>query len=163
MPPQFFHNLGKGPLRETPAATLGPYFEKDYLGRGLALLDWNRDGRPDFCVSHLDAPFALLTNRTADAGHSLAVRLVGTRGSREPIGARVTVRTKSGTLTSQLAAGDGYACSNERVLRFGLGPATRTEELTVTWPSGERDVFKNFDADRELVIVEGSGRSVSVE
>jgi hypothetical protein len=75
----------------------------------------------------------------------------------------VTVRTKSGTLTSQLAAGDGYACSNERVLRFGLGPATRTEELTVTWPSGERDVFKNFDADRELVIVEGSGRSVSVE
>ncbi|HEV7225721.1 MAG TPA: FG-GAP-like repeat-containing protein, partial [Pirellulales bacterium] len=54
MPPQYFRNLGGGRFAERPAEELGDYFQGKYLGRGLARLDWNRDGREDFVVSHLD-------------------------------------------------------------------------------------------------------------
>jgi len=48
MRPQFFRITGGGTLRELMAPAAGPYFRDKYLGRGLARLDWNRDGKMDF-------------------------------------------------------------------------------------------------------------------
>ncbi|HEX6987147.1 MAG TPA: VCBS repeat-containing protein, partial [Planctomycetaceae bacterium] len=46
MRPQFFRNTGGGRFVEL-FDEAGAYFGRKYLGRGLARLDWNRDGRPD--------------------------------------------------------------------------------------------------------------------
>ncbi|HEX6985662.1 MAG TPA: FG-GAP-like repeat-containing protein, partial [Planctomycetaceae bacterium] len=113
---QFFRNLG-GRFEERPADAVGAYFGKERLGRGLARLDWDRDGRDDFAVSHLFEPVSLVTNRSPSAGRSLALRLVGA-GARDAIGATVRVTAGGRTWTKQLTAGDGYQCSNERRLTF---------------------------------------------
>ena len=49
----------------------GDYFAGKYIGRGVARLDWNRDGLPDLVVVHRDRPVALLTNRTDRTGRGL--------------------------------------------------------------------------------------------
>src|SRR6185369_14929592 len=77
MPPQVFRNQQGRRFTEVPGDTLGTFFQGRYLGRGLAKLDWNRDGRADVGISHLHAPFALLTNRTPSTGRLLTVRLAG--------------------------------------------------------------------------------------
>lgn len=58
MPAQIFVNE-EAEFRYVPGTEIGPFFEKRWLGRGLALLDWNRDGLIDVGISHLHAPFAL--------------------------------------------------------------------------------------------------------
>lgn len=155
MPTQYFRNLGKAKFSEVPAERLGPYFAGKYLGRGLARLDWNRDGLDDCAVSNMQAPAALLTNRTAIHGHFLTLRLVGTQTSRDAIGTRVTVKAGDQSWTQQLTAGDGYQASNERKLHFGLGPKTQVEEVTIHWLGGQSQTLAGLMADSEWLIVEG--------
>ena len=155
MPPQFFHNRGQAHFQELAAQNLGPYFQQRYRGRGLARIDWNRDGREDFIVSHLDAPAALLTNQTKEHGHHLAIQLVGTNSSRDAIGSRVTVTSGDETWTAQLTAGDGYQASNQRQLVFGLGKVSQLDTLRVDWISGTSDTFTKLPLNSEIRIVEG--------
>jgi hypothetical protein len=159
MPPQYFRGLGGGTFTEIPANKLGEFFAGKYLGRGLARLDWNRDGREDFVVSHLDAPVALVANTSTETGHYLAVQLRGVKSSRDAIGARVTLESAGRRRTQWLIAGDGYQASNERELIFGLGPETRVEKLEIHWPSGLTQQFVDLAADLELIFVEGSSRA----
>ncbi|MCH8829834.1 MAG: CRTAC1 family protein, partial [Planctomycetes bacterium] len=161
MPAQFHRNLGGGRFQELSAKKLGPFFAKKHLGRGLALIDWNRDGREDVVISHLDAPVALLTNITTETGHFLAVRLRGVRCSRDAIGTAVTVETVSGRQVRQLTAGGGYQASNERRLVFGLGKDDRVRKLTIRWPSGTVQQYDDLTADRELTFVENVQRAFS--
>ncbi|MCA9117898.1 MAG: VCBS repeat-containing protein, partial [Planctomycetaceae bacterium] len=75
MPGQVFLGLGGGRFEQIPAELAGEYFTGSYLGRSLARLDWNRDGLEDAVISHLDAPVALLTNRTAPHGNFVSLQL----------------------------------------------------------------------------------------
>jgi tetratricopeptide (TPR) repeat protein len=154
MPPQFFENVGEGRFRLGDAAALGPYFQGNYLGRGMARLDWNRDGKEDVVISHLDAPAALLTNTTEDPGRFLALKLVAVRTARDAIGATATVTAGGRTWIRQLTAGDGYQASNQRLLTFGLGDAQRVDKLAIQWPSGVTQEFTDLPVDVELLAVE---------
>ncbi len=157
MPPLCFRNTGHGRFETVPADQLGPYFAADYIGRGLARLDWNRDGRQDAVITHLDAPLALLTNTTGKTGHHLVLRLVGTRSGRDAIGATVTAVAGNRSWTSQLTAGDGYLVSNQHQLVIGLGTTRTLDSVSIRWPSGQHQQLARVDADRTLVIVEGRG------
>lgn len=162
MPTQFFRNSGNARFTEVAAKQLGHYFESKSLGRAVARLDWNRDGRPDFCVTHTDAPFALLTNQTSQTGHYLAVTLRGVESSRDAIGTTVIVRAADRTWSQQLTAGDGFCASNQRQLVFGLGPVSTVEQLTIRWPAGSDQSFSNLAANRELIFVEGQSEPYPV-
>lgn len=158
MRPQFFANTGTGSspgFAELTASDVGSYFESELLGRGLAVLDWNRDGRPDFCVSHLDSPAALLTNETADVGHYLAIRLCGVQSCRDAVGTRIRVVADGQTSFFQLTGGGSYMSTSERFVLCGLGHAARIDELRIQWPSGTTQTFQNPDIDQSLVAVEG--------
>lgn len=156
MPAQFFRNLGNARFQELSEHTLGPYFAKRRLGRAVARIDWNRDGCADLCVTHVDSPTALLTNRGDAVGHSISVRLRGVNCSRDAIGSTVTVTTANQSQTHQLVAGDGFSASNERQLIFGLGAQETIDLLTVKWASGLIQSFVDVAVDREVLLIEGN-------
>lgn len=159
--PQCVWNTGTGTFREIQNPSLGSYFQNKWLGRGLARLDWNRDGREDFAVSHLDKPAALLTNRS-EAGNYLRLHLVGTASAREPVGATVTCVVGTHRHVRQLTAGDGYMASNERVLTFGLGRETQIDRIEIRWPSGTSSEFRGLTASTEYIIVEQSRNPIEL-
>jgi len=156
MPAQFYRNRGSGRFELVPSDEVGSFFAEPRLGRSLARLDWNRDGRDDACVSHLDSPVALLTNRTPKAGHFLSLRFVGTRGSRDAIGTVVRLWTAGRQSTFQLTAGDGFQCSNERRIIVGLADDDRVAELDIDWPGGTTQTWRDVAADQELLVIEGN-------
>ena len=158
MPPQFFRNLGNGRLALVPADGLGPYFSREFLGRALTRVDWNRDGREDAVITHLDQPVALLTNSTQQTGRYLAVRLRGVQSSRDAIGTTVIVHTQARTISRQLTAGDGYQASNERLLMFGLSDAKSVERIEIKWPSGAKDSFEGMGVDQQYLAIEGASQ-----
>jgi tetratricopeptide (TPR) repeat protein len=158
MLPSYFTNDGQGHFAQVPAETLGPYFQQKHLGRAVARLDWNRDGREDVIICHSRAPAALLTNTTAKPGHHLTIRLVSTASARDAIGTTVEVVAGGKKIVRQLSAGDGFQASNERALVFGLGPNAAVESVVIHWMSGRDQHLAGMPADKELLIVEGRDR-----
>lgn len=155
MVPQYYRNLGSGQFEEAPANSLGPFFQRKSLGRGLARLDWNRDGREDFVVSHMNSPAALVENQTPATGHYLTVELRGVQSARDAIGTVVQLKCGDRSWTKQLTGGDGYQATNQRQLVFGLGEATKIDELTVRWPSGLSQTWRALPVNAAFVLIEG--------
>ena len=162
MPPQVFRNLRGKRFEEVPGTKLGPFFQKGYLGRGLATLDWNRDGKTDVAISHLHSPFALVTNQTKSSGTPLVIKLVGRTGAREPTGAIVRVQTESRVMFRLLTAGDGYLSTNERRLAFAIPKGEQVNQLDVKWPRGVMQHFGAVRAGLEVLLIEGSGTPISL-
>ncbi|MDB5385303.1 MAG: putative system TPR-repeat lipoprotein, partial [Planctomycetaceae bacterium] len=160
MSPQYFRNLGGGRFEELGPQKSGDFFSQKLLGRGLARLDWNRDGREDFAVSHLNSAAALVLNDTpqADVGHYFAIQLRGTASNRDAIGTRIRIVTASNVLNEQLTAGDGYESSNQRQIIVGTGTERRVIQVEVRWLSGLVQAFGPFDSESEIMIVEGCPR-----
>jgi hypothetical protein len=154
MRPQFFRNSGAN-FQEVSGELLGEYFCSNWLGRGLATLDFNRDGRPDFAVSHLDGPASLVGNESATNHGWLKLRLVAVTSQRDAIGTTVRVWSGLGERDYQLTAGDGYMASNERDLLIGLGANARANRIEIKWPSGISQNIANIPDGHELTIVEG--------
>ena len=162
MHPQLFANQGGGHFIELDRKSAGDYFTGKYLGRSLALLDWDRDGKQDFAVSHLYVPSSLLVNRTEKTGHFLHMHLRGVRCDRDAIGTTVRATIGDRNLIRQLMAGNGYQCSSQHTVHFGLGEATRVDQLIVRWPDGTEQTFADVPVDREVMLVEGVDQLVDV-
>jgi hypothetical protein len=58
------------------------------------------------------------------------------------------------TQQSQRIAGSGYLSQDDWRLHFGLGVNTKADKITVTWPTGKRQVLENVAADQIVTIRE---------
>ena len=156
MPTQMFQNVGSGRFTELEAEQLGEFFQQLHLGRGLARLDWNRDGLDDVAVSHLEEQVALLTNRTETTNQFVAFRLRGVKSSRDAVGATVNVTCGGRTMTGQITSGDGYLARNEQRLNFGLGQSASMDKVEIHWPSGLIQTVQDVPVQTEVLVIEGA-------
>ncbi len=155
MRPQFFRNTGGGHFVELKSPEVGPWFGQKYLGRGLARLDWNRDGRMDFVVSNIGARASLMTNVSTGTAHFLNLRVHARESARDAIGTVIEVDAGGRHWVKQLLAGDGYMASNERMVQFGIGDADVVRQLRISWPSGDDLSISDVPVDVTLELVEG--------
>lgn len=172
MRPQVFQNLGNLTFRELFFEEAGNSLQDAIHGRGVAILDWNDDGRPDFLVGTSEGPARLFTNSTRTRNRYLKVLLTAQTTQRDAWFATVQVTTSSGVQTQQLTAGNGFHGCSQRALFFGLGDANDIQQLRVTWPSGDESLMQSVPADATLIIAEhhstalatvgGQSRSLSV-
>ncbi len=157
MPPQLFLNRGGQIFEEQrlPAGT--PYFSRPTLGRGLATLDWNRDGRTDFVVTHVHDPVALVSNQTALPGKVTTVRLLGRTSAGSAVGARIRSTVSGRDSYGLVTAGDGYLVSNESVFPLYSHGAEQDFSVEVTWPIGTRQEWHLRVVEDDILLMEGRG------
>ena len=137
------------------------YWTELTLGRTLAMIDWNRDGRMDLVANHLDQPVALLENQTTiKRGKSIQFELVGTVSERDAIGATVTVQQQDERWTAWQTGGDGFLCTNQNQLHFGIGDHPVVESVTIKWPSGKEQIFSSVSTEGAYLIIEGQDELV---
>jgi tetratricopeptide (TPR) repeat protein len=154
-------NDGQGGFDEISGA-LGLDLDQD--GRSFALLDLDRDGDQDLVVmAARQAPQLRIFRNDFARGAAadgrnrpawLAVRLAGTKGNRDAIGARVTVQTDRLSRTRIVQAGSGFLSQHSKELLIGLGASERVVKLTVDWPSGTAQVFTGVPLNSRVRIVE---------
>lgn len=161
MPPQLFAGGASGFDLLEPT-TLGSYGTTQHLGRTVAILDWNQDGKLDWLASHLDSPIALMENRSANENW-LQLEFVGTTSERDAIGASVRVVAGDQQWTHWQTGGDGYMCTNEAIVHVGVGTAAKLDRIEVTWPSGQTQSFDGLPSNHRFLIVEGDDRAWSRE
>ena len=137
--------------------SMGAAFTVENVSRGLATGDVDNDGDLDLLVTNNGQPAELLRNDGGNRGNALLVRLRGTRGNLEAIGARVRVTTGTRTQMRDIKAGSSYLSQNDLRAHFGLGTATTVERLEVQWPSGERETIRDVAVNQIVTIQEGKG------
>ncbi len=155
MKPQLFAGDSSGFMPVDPAAA-GAYWDTHRLGRTLAMLDFNRDGRLDLLANHLDEPIALLQNESPPR-QWIELELVGVTSERDAVGAEVRVIAGSETFTAWQMGGDGYMCTNEPMVHFGLGDIERIDTVEIIWPSGHIDRFEQVAPRARYLAIEGAG------
>src|SRR6185503_3428024 len=108
--------------------------------RGTAFGDVNNDGNVDVVTYNAGAPPSLFLNVTESTDHRVEFRLVGTKGNKAAIGARVTVSTDSGSglvqSIDEVRGGGSYLSSNDQRLHFGLGTAIVMKRVQILWQGG---------------------------
>ena len=147
-----YRNRGNGTFEEI-GRTLGEPFTKTYGSRGLAVGDLNNDGQMDLVVTNQEAPQSVLMNKGVPGNWSL-LKLRGTRSNRSAIGARVTLRAGGVTQIREVKSGGSYLSQSDLRLHFGLGAATKIDEVSIRWPSGAVQVERDVAANRIVTLTE---------
>ncbi|MEE3179402.1 MAG: ASPIC/UnbV domain-containing protein, partial [Verrucomicrobiota bacterium] len=134
---------------------------------GVARADWDRDGDIDFFVSNRSAPrLRFFRNDLPGRNGFIAIRLEGTVGNRDAIGARVNVRLggeEDFPLAKTLRAGDGFLSQSSKWLHFGLGDHPGPVTVEVRWPNGSMESFPDLGGNAFYRLRERSGRAEVVQ
>jgi hypothetical protein len=151
-PNSIFINTGSGKFRDGSADAGADFRAAVAAHHGAAAADFDDDGRIDIAVSSLGGPAELWENTSAQAGHWIILKLIGTRSNRDGIGARITIGNQTRTVTTA----SGYVSSSDVRAHFGLGDKTTiVDRIEIAWPSGTKQVLEKIAADRVLTITEG--------
>jgi hypothetical protein len=103
-------------------------------GRGLAIADYDADGRIDVAIGQNGGPTRLWRNDSD--GRGLRLRLTGPSGNERGIGTAVRVEYAGGVgPIREIQAGSGYWSSNGTTQVFGL--SEEPVALRIRWPDGE--------------------------
>ena len=155
---QLFHNSGGSPLTFADvSAQGGPAFGEPMVGRGLAVGDYDNDGREDVLMVDSEGKPLLLHNECPASGHWLEVRLLGAQSNRDGIGAALTAHAGGRTLLRLCHTDGSYLSASDKRVHFGLGTAAAIDTLTIHWPSGHVDTLKALPADKIITVREGQG------
>jgi enediyne biosynthesis protein E4 len=155
-PNLLFRGLADGKFAEVQPRG-GTATPRAATSRAAAFGDVDNDGGIDVLVVNRDEGAHLFRNIAPQRGHWLSIRVVDEHG-RDALGAELTVKVGSRTIRTDVRAAYSYLASNDPRVHVGLGAATRVDEISVRWPSGAREIFGPFDADRVVTIRKGSGR-----
>lgn len=159
-----FANLGDGQFMDVARPT-GSDGIKD--GRGVAVADFNGDGKLDLVINNNNMLPTLYLNQVRKTGNSVVMKLAGRMPSnRDAIGTQVRLTIAGKTIMRQVEAGSGFSSEVMLPIHFGLGKATRIEGAEINWPSGRQEKFdstqtKNWINSR-VRIEEGNGKASEV-
>jgi hypothetical protein len=155
-PAQLFVGAGEGKFREVSDQS-GVYFHQRYVGRGVAVADFDNDGKPDVTFSNNSGPIGLLHNRTQTENGWLRLELIGdgVKSNRNAVGARVEIEAAGVRQVRWVLGGGSYLSASERRLVLGLGAARRVQRVSVLWPSGRRQEFRDLASGQGYRLTEG--------
>ncbi|MYA22540.1 MAG: CRTAC1 family protein, partial [Gemmatimonadetes bacterium] len=148
-PSHHFANVGDGTFTQVALGS-----EVPRVSRGTNVFDFDNDGDLDVFVANLDDRPSLLRNDVGTRQNWLGLRLVGTRGTRDGIGARVRLVAGERTQIRDLICGSSFLSSEDRRLHFGLGLVRRVDTLEVRWPDQHREIFTDLPVNQYLTIEE---------
>ncbi|HTU89317.1 MAG TPA: CRTAC1 family protein [Gemmataceae bacterium] len=164
---RLFHGDGRGRFedlsRQNPALC-----GRFNVARGLVRGDIDGDGAVDLLVTTIGGPARLFKNVAPRRGHWLQVQAIDPTLHRDALGAVVRIRSGGRTQIRSLHPAEGYLCSSEISAHFGLGDASRIDDIEIIWPDGCRETFprgareremSGYSVDQSLELRKGEGRT----
>ena len=127
------------------------------VGRGIAYADIDGDGDLDLAITQIAGPALLLRNEQDSGNAWLRLTLRGHPGNRRAVGATVEVATAQGRQTRAVMPSRGYLAQMELPLTFGVGDATGIEEVSVRWPNGDVERWRDLPLRQHHVLRAGAG------
>ncbi|NNE97726.1 MAG: CRTAC1 family protein, partial [Pyrinomonadaceae bacterium] len=128
--------------------------------RGLAVADFDGDGKQDLITNNMDASPTLLRNVSDSKNNWIKVILKGDPAKKTPkdgIGSKVLVKAGDLKLRFDVTSGAGYASQNQQAIHVGIGSASKVDEVEVIWANGEREKLSIPTINETIMIEQGKG------
>jgi hypothetical protein len=158
--PLLFRNVSHTPGQqkfENVTASMGAEFNRPVVARGATYADFDHDGDLDVLITTNNGPAYLYRNDGGNRNHWLCVRLAGTKSNRSALGAVVRIESAGGKQWNMVRSGGSYCSQSDLALTFGLGKDTSVNSLSIEWPSGAKQTFKNIAANQLINVDESKG------
>jgi enediyne biosynthesis protein E4 len=154
--PQLFLNQRGGKFRDV-AAEVGGGFSAPIVGRGLAYGDFDLDGDLDLLMTTNNGPAYLYRNDQTGGNRSIRFQLVGAKSNRDAIGATVKIFSDGTNQSRVVHGGSSYLSQSELPVTFGVGKRDKIERVTIDWPSGGSEEYKDLASGKAYEIIESKG------
>jgi enediyne biosynthesis protein E4 len=156
--PMLFHNISGKRFEAVPPVE-GTGLADVIAARGMAVGDLFNDGKIDAVINVMDGHPVLLRNVSADHNHWLELKLVGgPKSPRDATGSTVYLAANGMKQREDVLSGGSYLSSNDPRPHFGLGQATKVDDIEVHWPDGRVEHFSVPGVDRIVTITQGTGK-----
>ncbi len=152
-PTRLFLNLGDQTFDDATQACL---LEHTGQGRGLAILDAERDGDMDVVVFCNNEAIGYFENQLVgpDANWIKIMLDTSNRSDIAPhgYGTRVDLTINGITQTRYMDGGSSYLANSELVVHAGLGSAAQIDQIVVTWATGETTTLTDIPGNQHLIV-----------
>lgn len=150
---QLFENMGGGKFRDI-SLELGEYFQRELVGRGACIGDYDNDGDLDIFIMNLNDYSVFLRNNKGNNNNWLIIKLTGTTSNRDGIGSKVRLTSGGKTQTALRKSTTGYLSQNDPRIHFGLSKNEMADRIEIKWPSGKIQILENIKANQILEVIE---------
>ena len=143
---------GTSPFQNITASS---QFSDTDWGSALVALDYDRDGDLDLAQICMAGPLRLLRNdlpHPAGQNGYLVVRPRHPGANHFAIGATVTARIGSLTMTRLISAGTSLQGQEPAEAFFGVASASLIDEVTVHWPDGTQTSVTDVQPNQVLLV-----------
>ena len=149
-----FRNKGNGTF--SPVATVN--LNNPQNPTSITTGDFDNDGLVDIMIGDGDSTQTggdSLFKNNSNKNHWLEITLQGTTSNRSAIGA-IVLTSNGNTFQERIVSGGNGQNQDSLVIHFGLGTNTKVDELDIFWPGGVPQRCLNVNANRKVVVTEGS-------
>jgi hypothetical protein len=121
---------------------------------GAAYADLDNDGDLEIVINNIDSAAMVYKNmsREMQLGNYLSFRCKGNTANTYGLGATIKIRIGDSIQLFEINATRGLASSVAPYAHFGLGKATKVDEVIVTWPGGAVEVLKNVKVNQMITL-----------
>jgi tetratricopeptide (TPR) repeat protein len=131
--------------------------DREQDGRCALPLDFDGDGDLDLVLWSLQG-LAAFENRMPLRNFA-RLRLTAREGPPSALGARVALLAGGKLQHDLMQVVEGFQTQVPLDLNFGLGDSQSVQSVTVTWPSGAVEVWRDLPVNRLLELTQGEARA----
>lgn len=165
-PNRYYRSDGNGLLMSVNEP---PYTTDFGLYSGCAVADYDNDGDLDLYVTTggvhgVPSQDTNVLYRNVDGNQQTWVNIALRSPGNNPyaIGARVWLQATingEARVQSRYLLGNtmGHLDQSSQRLHFGLADATQIDQITIRWPTGNEETYRDFAVNQFLTITEGEG------
>ncbi|WP_289063452.1 VCBS repeat-containing protein [uncultured Zobellia sp.] len=122
------------------------------FSNGVVYADLDNDGDLEIVTNNIDDKASVFRNNASENNNYVQIKLKGNNTNPFGLGARVYVTVDGRTQMQELTLSRGFQSSVAPMLHFGLGDASKVDELKVVWPNGKVQQLQAVKANQALTL-----------
>ncbi len=127
----------------------------DSDSRSSVVADFDGDGAPDLLVGSAGGgALRLFLGSRTNTSHRVRLELEGTDSNRAAIGTRVELTVANRRIVRDAFPANGFMGQSPPDLLIGVGTADTIDQLTVRWPNGKTQTFRDLLVDVTIAVTE---------